>query len=298
MILTKLYKYKYNGKELQDELGLNVYDYGNRNYDAALGRFMNMDRFSEKYVDTSPYHYTKNNPVFYVDIKGDSLAVFRPNGSFWKIQDDGKKEWSGRYYQDSKVKSRKGNTVTYEYSNPLNFEFADPESDSQAIKDGVITTLIIVTEKKVAEMIGEAGAFDPKNKDSYDYMKKESIGGGKLDFSTTTIPYKYAPSSTYKFGTSTPYLFLPYGDNLAHNHFNFGNFLWGTAGSTLGFSSATLSAAAQYNSVMNSSTNGYPGQLDSADDQKSIKAGVDYSAQHNFSSRTWSSKNGLSPSKK
>jgi RHS repeat-associated protein len=28
-----MYKYKYNGKEYQDELGLNFYDYGARNYD-------------------------------------------------------------------------------------------------------------------------------------------------------------------------------------------------------------------------------------------------------------------------
>ncbi|TAF60536.1 MAG: RHS repeat-associated core domain-containing protein, partial [Flavobacterium sp.] len=33
------YKYKYNGKEYQDELGLNMYDYGARNYDPALGRW-------------------------------------------------------------------------------------------------------------------------------------------------------------------------------------------------------------------------------------------------------------------
>lgn len=35
----KTYQYKYNGKEYQDELGLNIYDYGNRNYDPQLEDF-------------------------------------------------------------------------------------------------------------------------------------------------------------------------------------------------------------------------------------------------------------------
>jgi RHS repeat-associated protein len=37
------YKYQYNGKELQDELGLNMYAYGFRNYDPATGRWVNID---------------------------------------------------------------------------------------------------------------------------------------------------------------------------------------------------------------------------------------------------------------
>ncbi|WP_156900409.1 DUF6443 domain-containing protein [Flavobacterium filum] len=38
-----VYKYKYNSKEFQDELGLNMYDYGWRNYDPAIARWVNSD---------------------------------------------------------------------------------------------------------------------------------------------------------------------------------------------------------------------------------------------------------------
>gem|GEM_PF-2526620 len=56
-------------------MGLNAYDYGARNYDPAIGRFFNMDRFSEKYADNTPFHYTRNNPVRYREMKGDSIWV-------------------------------------------------------------------------------------------------------------------------------------------------------------------------------------------------------------------------------
>ena len=92
------YQYKYNGKECQDELNLNLYDYGARNYDAALGRWMNMDALSEKYYPISPYTYALNNPMFFVDPDGNEIWVYFERGGR-----EQKKEYSyekGRDYSN------------------------------------------------------------------------------------------------------------------------------------------------------------------------------------------------------
>jgi len=67
------YRYKYNGKELQDELGLNVYAYGWRDYDPSLGRWNVIDQLSEKYYKISPYAYVANNPITTIDPDGRYL---------------------------------------------------------------------------------------------------------------------------------------------------------------------------------------------------------------------------------
>jgi len=86
------HKWKYNGKELQDELDLNWYDLGARNLDHALGRFMNVDPKAEQYNFQSPYAFANNNPVFFVDINGegvDWLPKVNEDGSVSYIAEEG-----------------------------------------------------------------------------------------------------------------------------------------------------------------------------------------------------------------
>jgi RHS repeat-associated protein len=64
------YQYKYNGKEYQDELGLNFYDYVARNYDPAIGRWMNIDPKADERQMFTPYNYVQNNPIKRIDPTG------------------------------------------------------------------------------------------------------------------------------------------------------------------------------------------------------------------------------------
>jgi RHS repeat-associated protein len=71
------YKYGFNGKEKDDEVkgGGNSLDFGARIYDSRLGRWLAIDPLQEKYPFLSPYNFTGNNPILFVDYDGKDYGV-------------------------------------------------------------------------------------------------------------------------------------------------------------------------------------------------------------------------------
>ncbi|UGU18156.1 RHS repeat-associated core domain-containing protein [Sinomicrobium kalidii] len=69
------YPYDYQGKENQKELGLNWHDFGARNYDAALGRWMTVDPMADERDWMTPYNFVQNSPLYRID--PDGLTDFK-----------------------------------------------------------------------------------------------------------------------------------------------------------------------------------------------------------------------------
>jgi len=106
------HKYKYNGKELQDDAvgssALDWYDYGARFYDPALGRWFVPDPLQQFH---SPYNYAGNNPINNID----------PSGMY-------SYNWTTREYENNL-----GNVVSW---NEVQFNnFQEPEKKKTEGKD-------------------------------------------------------------------------------------------------------------------------------------------------------------------
>jgi RHS repeat-associated protein len=65
-----LNKFKFQGQEHVDDLGLNWDSFKWRNHQPDIGRFFNVDPLAEKYVYNSPYAFSENDVVSAIELEG------------------------------------------------------------------------------------------------------------------------------------------------------------------------------------------------------------------------------------
>lgn len=94
--------FKYIGKQLDDEYGLNWLDFGWRPLDPEIGRWVNVDPLAGANPAWSPYAYAYNSPMVFIDIDGllgfrnDSTGVYE-----WFDEDPGE-GWTLVYDNDDR----------------------------------------------------------------------------------------------------------------------------------------------------------------------------------------------------
>ena len=169
-------------------------------------------------------------------------------------------------------------TGLYNFEEGEIFYFADPVDDAKDIRDGIITKLVFVRDKEMVPILRNQGAFEVGKLG----FVKESTGGGDFDYAFSSLPKCYPEANFNPETMKSNYLFLPEGDQTAHNYMNFGNYLWGMTGYVVGFNYAILQVGAHTNSLLSPRRNDYEPQLDSQDDQLSIKKGIFHSSNKNY----------------
>ncbi len=78
------YLYQYNGKELNEDFGLDWNDYGARWYDRAIGRFPSLDPIVDQFAFVSPFNYAENEPVKMTDPNGE-IPIIPIIAGIWAI---------------------------------------------------------------------------------------------------------------------------------------------------------------------------------------------------------------------
>ena len=261
--------YLFNAKELDEETGL--YYYGARYLDPTHATWLSVDPLFEKYVGMTPYGYCAGNPVGLVDPTGMDGYYFNEDGTL------------------NRVIPEKGEDYGYILRKDIRFTFADPNNDiPMALKED-FEGFEFITDEMINAALENSGAKESSQIPlySYYYALRESAGvfdsDPSLDFKGFAIFSEDGSNILDEDGPGIDnekklYITFSGGKHVAHNAYNFGNFLWGGAMKCLdiNFTIAVIGAHG-HNYYFDPYSKG---NLDSPDDQFSIKCGYMWANEH------------------
>ncbi len=151
------------------------------------------------------------------------------------------------------------------------YNFNDPVTDVQAIKNGTMTDVEVMSDEKVERQINRSGVKGVKSdKLSYAYNQ----GDKKMDYGVSGYDSHDLNENTFYVRKGT-----------AYNLGDIGNYLWGRGMAELGISLPIALSGADYNNMtrgkaqktaiydMGPGTYGSPGFFDSQADQRAITKG-------------------------
>ena len=109
-------RYKFNGKELDEETG-NGY-YGARYYNPKISVWLSVDPLAHKYPSSTPYNFVLNNPIHFVDPDGRVVIFVGGNYGFPTAACCGgtKKHWGEEWVENVKKRIQDYNAIYYDGS--------------------------------------------------------------------------------------------------------------------------------------------------------------------------------------
>ncbi|MCS6956176.1 MAG: hypothetical protein NZM44_07475, partial [Candidatus Calescibacterium sp.] len=155
------YRWGYSGKEKDDEVkgNGNSYDFGARLYDSRLGRWWSVDKMFKLYPSHTPYHYSLNNPVYFIDSDGNIIRDANGNPISLRQNAEGGFEIVGEFIG----KDSEGNVVNMSRHKQFYEALLKTEKGTEALRRiiDVHKEVHIVFEGKVLK---EGHAYTTNNK--------------------------------------------------------------------------------------------------------------------------------------
>jgi len=182
------YLYGFNGMRKDDEVhgatGTS-YDFGARLYDPRIGRWLSVDPLASEYAPVSPYVFTLNNPIIFIDGNGEVVVGADGEPVTYTRSKDGTISWSQNATADvmalgdAMLKTPKGSEIFDKMiadNRRIHIHVASPEggpveerilSYMKGRADGEVVAGSVF--KKIAdgdiltdEDLGQSLSFDPK----------------------------------------------------------------------------------------------------------------------------------------